>query len=70
MCEKYTEDEEDKKFIEKSKKYYETILNNKIIYTNVRTYFKILGGKNQLKKEIREIVLFHFPLIAYIKFSI
>ena len=70
MCEKYTEDEEDKKFIEKSKKYYETILNNKIIYTNVRTYFKILGGKNQFKKEMREIVLFHFPLIAYIKFSI
>ena len=69
MCKQYIEKEENQKFIEKSEKYYETILKDKIVYFNVGTYFKILGGKNQGKKEIREIILFHFPLIAYIKFA-
>ena len=30
---------------------------------------KILAGKNQLKKMIKEIVLFHFPIIGYVTFS-
>ena len=68
MCKQYAEDEQDKKFIEKAEKYYEKILGNRIVYFNVWTYFKILGGKNQGKKEVREIVLFHLPLLAYIKF--
>ena len=69
MCKQYTTDEENKKFIEKAEKYYGTILGGKLVYLNVGTYYKILGGKNQGKKKIREIVLFHFPLIAYIKFA-
>ena len=68
MCKQYATDEQDKKFIEKAEKYYETILGNKIIYFNVDTYFKILGGKNQRKRRLKEIMLFHFPLLAYIKF--
>ena len=69
MCKKYAVDETDKLFIEKAEKYYEIILNKKIVYFNIFKYSKILAGKNQLKKSIREIVLFHFPLIAYIKFA-
>lgn len=69
MCKKYVTDEKDKKFIEKAEKYYQKISGNKILYFNIGTYFKILGGKNQAKKELREIVLFHFPLLAYIKFA-
>ena len=69
MCEKYATNSENKKIINKAKKYYETILGDKVVYFNVGTYFKILAGKNQGKKQIREIVLFHFPLIAYIKFA-
>ncbi len=70
MCKQYATDEQDKKFIEKAEKYYETILGNKIIYFNVSTYFKILGGKNQRKRRLKEIMLFHFPLLAYIKFAL
>ena len=49
-------------------KYYETILNIKSIYFNVKTYFEILAGKNQFKKMIKEIMLFHFPIISYVTF--
>lgn len=70
MCKKYAINDEDKKFIEKAEKYYEEILKQRTININMGTYFKILGGKNQAKKEIREIILFHFPIIAYIKFFI
>lgn len=69
MCNKYVTNEENKIFIEESKKYYATILGSKRIYYNIRTYFKILYGKNLFKKMIREIVLFHFPIIAYLKFT-
>ena len=69
MCKQYSKNEENKRFIEKAEKYYDTILKNKIAYFNVGTYYNILGGKNQFKKSIREIVLFHFPLLAYIKFA-
>ena len=69
MCKKYSINDKNKMFIEKAEKYYETILGNKIVYLNVGTYYKILAGKNQFKKSIREIVLFHFPILAYIKFA-
>jgi len=68
MCSEYVNNEKDKKFIEKNIKYYETILNVKSIYFNVKTYFEILAGKNQLKKMIKEIMLFHFPIISYVTF--
>lgn len=69
MCKQYVTDEKNKKFIEKAEKYYKKISGNKIIYLNIGTYYKILSGKNQGKKKIREIILFHFPLLAYVKFS-
>lgn len=69
MCKQYATDEKNKAFIEKAEKYYKKILGNKIIYLNIATYYKILAGKNQGKKKIREIVLFHFPLLAYVKFA-
>ena len=69
MCKAYTRDEENKKFIEKCEKYYATILGDKKVYYNVKTYFQILAGKNQFKKMIKEIVLFHFPGIAYVTFK-
>ena len=69
MCKQYATDEKNKVFIQKAEKYYKSILKNKIIYLNIGTYYKILAGKNQGKKMIREIVLFHLPLLAYIKFA-
>ena len=68
MCSEYVNNENDKKFIEKNIKYYETILNVKSIYFNVKTYFDILAGKNEFKKMVKEIMLFHFPIISYVTF--
>lgn len=68
MCADYVNNAKDKKFIEKNINYYETILKHKCIYY-MNTYFEILAGKNQLKKMIKEILLFHFPIIAYIAFK-
>ena len=68
MCSEYVNNSKDQKFIEKNIKYYETILNVKSIYLNVKTYFEILAGKNQFKKMIKEIMLFHFPIISYVTF--
>lgn len=69
MCNKYVKNNENKIFIEQAKKYYEEILQvKKINIKDIMTYFKILKAPNQGKKMIREIVLFHFPIIAYIKF--
>ena len=69
MCKDYTINENNKKFIEKCEKYYATILGDKKVYYNVKTYFQILAGKNQFKKMIKEIALFHFPGIAYVTFK-
>lgn len=69
MCNKYVKDKENKLFIEEAKKYYEKIMGVKKVNWDIKTYFKILKGPNQGKKMIREIVLFHFPILAYIKFA-
>lgn len=69
MCKKYSKQKENKEFCDKVIEYYKTIYEvKKINIKNIKDYFKFLGGKNQGKKMIREIVLFHFPLIAYLKF--
>lgn len=68
MCNQYATQEE-KEFINMTKEYYNKILSAKKISWNIKQYFKILAGKNQFKKSIREIVLFHFPIIGYVTFS-
>ena len=67
MCKKYIKEENE--FIEEAEKYYQKILETKKINWDIKEYFKILAGKNIGKKMIIEIVLFHFPNIAYIKFN-
>ena len=70
MCKEYVSIKEDKLFIEEAEKYYECILKSKKINLRLGGFFKILAGKNQGKKMIREIVLFHFPVLGYLKFRI
>lgn len=70
MCKQYAKDENDQMFIEKADKYYDKILKTKLINLNIFKFYQILGGKNQFKKTIREIVLFHFPILAYVKFAL
>lgn len=69
MCYNYAETEEDKRFIEECEKYYEKILKETVVDFDIKKYFQILAGKNQLKKMVKEIFLFHFPGIAYLKFK-
>ena len=69
MCLAYSENEEDRAFLTKLIKYYNKILNTKVINIHLINYFKFLGGKNLAKKMCKEIVLFHFPLIAYVVFK-
>ena len=69
MCLAYSENEEDRAFLTKLIKYYNKILNTKVINIHLINYFKLLGGKNLTKKICKEIVLFHFPLIAYVVFK-
>ena len=70
MCKEYVSKKEDKLFIEEAERYYDSILKSKKINLRLRGFFKILAGKNQEKKMIREIVLFHFPVLGYLKFRI
>lgn len=69
MCMKYAEKEEYKVFLIKIISYYEKIINTRILNIHLVRYFKYLGGKNLAKKMCKEIVLFHFPILAYIVFK-
>ena len=51
-----------------SMKYAQMYKTKKINIKNIGDYFKILSGKNQGKKMIREIALFHFPIFSYLKY--
>lgn len=68
MCKEYVNNKQDELFIKTAEKYYENVLQTKKININMKQYFKILAGKNQFKKMIREIALFHFPVLAYAAF--
>ena len=70
MCIEYCENQENKKFIEEIIKYYENLENSKYINFHIIKYFKFLYGKNLLKKMIKEIVIFHFPIIGYIQYRL
>lgn len=69
MCLDYAQKEENKKFLVKIINYYEKIEKTKVINIHIISYFKFLAGKNLLKKMIKEIVLFHFPIVAFIVYK-
>lgn len=70
MCREYANIEVDKKFTNKLIKYYKELKKSKYFNFHIGNYFQYLSGKNLLKKEIKEIMIFHFPLIGYIIFRI
>ena len=69
MCKEYVNNKQDEMFIKKCEEYYENILKSNKINFKLRGFFEIFAGKNQFKKMIREIVLFHFPIFGYLKFA-
>ena len=70
MCKEYVSIKQDEQFIDEAEKYYADILESSKINWNLKGFFKVLAGKNQAKKMVRECVLFHFPFLGYLKFII
>ena len=69
MCKQYNTDENNKEFLDKLIKYYEDLEKSKYINFHICKYFRFLAGKNLAKKMIKEIVIFHFPILGYIIFK-
>lgn len=69
MCLDYCKLEKNKEFIKKLIKYYENIEKSKYINFHIIKYFKFLGGSNLLKKEIKELIIFHLPILGYLIFK-
>lgn len=70
MCLQYSNNKENKKFIEVAIIYYKNLKKSKYINLNIFKYMKILKGKNLTKKMIKEILIFHFPIAGYLVFKI
>ena len=70
MCLQYARIEEDKKWIKQLIQYYENLEKSKYINWHIAKYFKFLKGKNLTKKIIKEVLIFHFPIVGYLAFKI
>lgn len=70
MCLEYCDNSKNKEIIEKITKYYERIEKSKYINFHFNSYYKYLDGKNIKKKKIREILIFHIPILGYIRYII
>lgn len=68
MCKQYAKNKADKKFLTEIIYYYENLEKSKYVNFHIFKYFKFLAGKNLFKKSIKEIVIFHFPLIGFLEF--
>lgn len=70
MCLSYTRDSEDKKFLENIIKYYESLKKSQYINIHIFQYFRFLAGRNLTKKMIKEMMIFHLPILGYLIFTI
>lgn len=70
MCLVYSKNEDNKKILKKLIAYYEDLEKSEYINIHLIKYFRFLAGKNLFKKMIKEIVIFHFPIIGYLAFKI
>lgn len=70
MCLYYSRNEENKKFLNELISYYEDLEKSKYINFHIIKYFKFLAGKNLFKKMIKEIVIFHLPILGYLAFKV
>ena len=66
MCLQYATDQENRRILEDMIKYYESLEKSKYINFHIFKYFKFLAGKNLLKKMIKEIMIFHIPVLGYL----
>lgn len=66
MCLEYSTNSENIEKIKQLIKYYEKLKKVKYINFHVGKYMKFLSGKNMLKKMIKELIIFHLPLLGYV----
>lgn len=68
MCLEYAQKDQDKIFLNKIIKYYENIKKSRFINFHIFKFFRYLGGRNLFKKLIKELIIFHFPVLGYLIF--
>ena len=69
MCQEYNFKQENKKFIDELVRYLEKLEKSKYFNFHLIKYFKFFAGKNLFKKMIKEIIIFHFPILGYLVFK-
>lgn len=62
----YAQNQEDKKSLEELIKYYKNLKKSKYLNRHIFQYFKFLAGGNLAKKMLKEIIIFHFPILGYL----
>ena len=74
MCEEYSKRIASNVEIEKQQKkildYYRNAQDSKIIYWDFYRYFKYLYFKGIGRKSIKELMIFHFPILSYLVYKI
>ncbi len=68
MCLEYARDENNKKAIQRIIQYYEKLKQSKFINLHLISYINFLSGRNMFKKMVKEIIIFHFPILGYMRF--
>ena len=68
MCLEYAQKDQDKIFLNKIIKYYKNIKKSRFINFHIFKFFRYLGGRNLFKKMIKELIIFHFPVLGYLIF--
>ena len=69
MCLDYTKKQSTVKFLKELINYYTSIEKSKYINLKIHKYFKYLYGTNMKKKMCKELLIFHFPILGYLKFK-
>ncbi|MBR3152598.1 MAG: hypothetical protein IKF52_03220 [Clostridia bacterium] len=61
MCLAYADDKKHKNVIE----YYEKVLSSKYFEFSLGKFYRFLGYKKMGKRGVKEVMLFHFPVVSY-----
>ena len=70
MCKEYCQNKENQILLKKLISYYKSLKKTHWINIHFVSFSKYLGGKNLTKKMLKELVLFHFPVIGFIIFCL
>ncbi len=70
MCKEYDLKGKNEKFIKELIEYLEKLEKSKYFNIHLIKYFKFFAGKNLFKKMVKEIIIFHFPVLGYLVFKL